>query len=312
MKLEKLIEFIDDEDVLQDLLAIKADKKHDLNVFIKDHQNIDILENGIYDIQIKRLHEYKRQQMNLLYIIYKYQQIKAGILPKRPLVFFFGSKAAPAYTIAKDIIHTLLTLEEIIEKDPVVSKHLQIVFVENYNVTKAEYLIPACDVSEQISLASKEASGTGNMKLMLNGALTLGTMDGANVEIAQLVGEDNIYIFGKDSDTIIEHYKNSTYIAKDYYKIPIIKKAADFITSDIMLEYGDKINLERLHHELVSKDWFMTLIDFEDYVKVKDQMFIDYEDRLAWAKMMLINISKAGFFSSDRTIADYNKEIWKV
>ncbi len=312
MQLEKLIDFIDDEDVLEELLAIKADKKHDLNVFIKDHQNIDILENGIYDIQIKRLHEYKRQQMNLLYIIHKYKEIKAGILPKRPLVFFFGSKAAPAYTIAKDIIHTLLTLEEIIEKDLVVSKHLQIVFVENYNVTKAEYLIPACDVSEQISLASKEASGTGNMKLMLNGALTLGTMDGANVEIAQLVGEKNIYIFGKDSDTIIEHYKNATYIAKDYYKIPVIKEAVDFITSDIMLKYGDKTNLERLHHELVSKDWFMTLIDFEDYIKVKDQMFTDYEDRLGWAKMMLVNISKAGFFSSDRTIADYNKEIWKV
>ena len=312
LELQKLGKFIDDKKVLNKLLEIKNDKKLELNKFIKDHQDIDIIEDGIYDIQIKRLHEYKRQQMNLLYIIHKYLEIKDGILPERPLVFFFGSKAAPAYTIAKDIIHTLLTLEEIIEKDPVVSKHLQIVFVENYNVTKAEYLIPACDVSEQISLASKEASGTGNMKLMLNGALTIGTMDGANVEIAELVGEENIYIFGEDSDTIIDHYKNHSYNSKEYYNIPVIKSAVDFIVSDIMLDHGDKEELARLHNELIVKDWFMTLIDLEDYIKVKDQMFKDYEDRQAWAKMMLVNISKAGFFSSDRTIADYNKEIWKI
>ena len=312
LELQKLEKFIDDKKVLNKLLEIKNDKKLELNKFIKDHQDIDIIEDGIYDIQIKRLHEYKRQQMNLLYIIHKYLEIKDGILPERPLVFFFGSKAAPAYTIAKDIIHTLLTLEEIIANDPVVSKHLQIVFVENYNVTKAEYLIPACDVSEQISLASKEASGTGNMKLMLNGALTIGTMDGANVEIAELVGEENIYIFGEDSDTIIEHYKNNSYNSREYYNIPVIKRAVDFIVSDIMVDHGDKEELARLHNELIVKDWFMTLIDLEDYIKVKDQMFKDYEDRQAWAKMMLVNISKAGFFSSDRTIADYNKEIWKV
>ena len=312
LELQKLEKFIDDKKVLNKLLEIKNDKKLELNKFIKDHQDIDIIEDGIYDIQIKRLHEYKRQQMNLLYIIHKYLEIKDGILPERPLVFFFGSKAAPAYTIAKDIIHTLLTLEEIIANDPVVSKHLQIVFVENYNVTKAEYLIPACDVSEQISLASKEASGTGNMKLMLNGALTIGTMDGANVEIAELVGEENIYIFGEDSDTIIDHYKNNSYNSREYYNIPVIKRAVDFIVSDIMVDHGDKEELARLHNELIVKDWFMTLIDLEDYIKVKDQMFKDYEDRQAWAKMMLVNISKAGFFSSDRTIADYNKEIWKV
>ena len=312
LELEKLEKFIDDKKVLDKLLEIKSNKKLELNKFIKDHQGIDVIEDGIYDIQIKRLHEYKRQQMNLLYIIHKYLEIKDGILPERPLVFFFGSKAAPAYTIAKDIIHTLLTLEEILAKDPVVSKHLQIVFVENYNVTKAEYLIPACDVSEQISLASKEASGTGNMKLMLNGALTIGTMDGANVEIAELVGEENIYIFGEDSDTIIDHYKNNSYNSREYYNIPVIKRAVDFIVSDIMVDHGDKEELARLHNELIVKDWFMTLIDLEDYIKVKDQMFKDYEDRQAWAKMMLVNISKAGFFSSDRTIADYNKEIWKV
>ncbi len=312
LELQKLEKFIDDKKVLDKLLEIKSNKKLELNKFIKDHQDIDVIEDGIYDIQIKRLHEYKRQQMNLLYIIHKYLEIKDGILPERPLVFFFGSKAAPAYTIAKDIIHTLLTLEEIIANDPVVSKHLQIVFVENYNVTKAEYLIPACDVSEQISLASKEASGTGNMKLMLNGALTIGTMDGANVEIAELVGEENIYIFGEDSDTIIEHYKNHSYNSREYYNIPVIKRAVDFIVSDIMVDHGDKEELARLHNELIVKDWFMTLIDLEDYIEVKDQMFKDYEDRQAWAKMMLVNISKAGFFSSDRTIADYNKEIWKI
>lgn len=312
LELQKLGNYLNDEKVLQELLDIKDEKKKDLDVFIKEHEGIDVLHNGIYDIQIKRLHEYKRQQMNLFYIIHKYLEIKNGILPERPLVFFFGSKAAPAYVIAKDIIHALLTLEEIIQKDPLVSKYLQVIFVEDYNVTKAEYLIPACDVSEQISLASKEASGTGNMKLMLNGALTIGTMDGANVEIAELVGQENIYIFGEDSDTIIEHYKNHSYISKEYYKKPVIKEAVDFLQSDLMMKYGNKVNLDRLFNEIISKDWFMTLIDLEDYIRVKDQMFSDYEDRLNWARMMLVNISKAGFFSSDRTIEDYNRDIWEI
>lgn len=311
MALENFAQFKRDREVQRAILEIKNLKKKQLKAYIKETEGIDVLDDAIYDIQIKRLHEYKRQQMNLLYIIDTYLNIHEGIIPKRPLVFFFGSKAAPAYTIAKDIIHALLTLEEIIAKDPLASKHMQIVFVENYNVSKAEYLIPACDVSEQISLASKEASGTGNMKLMLNGALTLGTMDGANVEIAQLVGEDNIYIFGEDSDTIIEHYENKSYVSKNYYdNVPAIKRAVDFINGAEMLQYGQKENLDRLHHELITKDWFMTLIDFEDYVKVKNQAFSDYEDRDAWAEKMIVNIAKAGFFSSDRTIADYYAEIW--
>lgn len=313
MSLENFISYKDDKAVQNEVLRIKDMKKQQLKDYIKETEGIDVLDNAIYDIQIKRLHEYKRQQMNLLYIIDTYLKIKEGIFPKRPYVFFFGSKAAPAYTIAKDIIHALLTLQEIIEKDPLASQHIQIIFVENYNVSKAEYLIPACDVSEQISLASKEASGTGNMKLMLNGALTLGTMDGANVEIAQLVGEENIYIFGKDSDTIIKHYENESYVSKDYYDtVPAIKEAVDFINGSLMLKYGQKENLDRLHHELISKDWFMTLIDFEDYVKVKNKAFDDYEDRSTWARKMIVNIAKAGFFSSDRTIADYNRDIWRA
>ncbi len=313
MELEKLLEYQNDDAVLNRLIDIKHDNKVRLKNHLKKTQNIDINEDAIFDIQIKRLHEYKRQQMNLLYAIHKYQSIKNGEVPVRPLTLFFGSKAAPAYTIAKDIIHALLVLSEIIAQDPVVSPHLQIVFVENYNVTLAEYLIPACDISEQISLASKEASGTGNMKLMLNGALTLGTLDGANVEIAELVGEENIYIFGKHSDVIIEHYEKADYVSKDYYEgSELIKTAVDFINGELMLEHGTKENLDRLHHELISKDWFMTLIDLEEYIEVKEKMIQDYEDRITWSHKTLINIAKAGFFSSDRTIADYENDIWRT
>ena len=312
IKLKDLRKYENDQSVLKRLLEIKQEKKLQLKEYLKEEENIEILDNGIYDIQIKRLHEYKRQQMNLLYIINKYLEIKEGKKPQRPLIFIFGSKAAPAYTIAKDIISSLLTLRDVIENDKDVNKHIQIVFVENYNVTKAEKLIPAADVSEQISLASKEASGTGNMKLMLNGALTLGTLDGANLEIANLVEKDNIYIFGKDADTIIDHYKNESYDSKKYYKRKDIKKLVDFITSKEMLKYGHKENLSRLQKEIISKDWFMTLIDLEDYIKVKNKVFKDYEDRLAWANKMLVNIAEAGFFSSDRTISDYNQEIWKL
>ena len=312
-QLEELLKFKHDETVLNNLNTIKDHNKLRLKAYLKKEQNIEINENSIFDIQIKRLHEYKRQQMNLLYIIHKYYEIKSGVVPNRPLTLFFGSKAAPAYTIAKDIIHALLTLSAIIEKDAEVSPHLKIVFVENYNVTKAEYLIPACDISEQISLASKEASGTGNMKLMLNGALTLGTLDGANVEIADHVGEDNIFIFGEHSDVIIEHYEKADYVSLDYYNnSEVIKRAVDFITGDLMLAEGSKEHLDRLHHELISKDWFMTLIDLEDYIKVKEEMIDAYEDRKHWAAMTLVNIAKAGFFSSDRTIADYEREIWRT
>ncbi len=313
MSLTNLQKYIGQEDVYDSLLEIKDEKKKQLAEYIEETEGIKVLDGAIYDIQIKRLHEYKRQQMNLLYIIHRYLKIKAGERPERPVVFFFGSKAAPAYTIAKDIIHALLSLQTVIENDPIVSQYLQIIFVENYNVSKAEMLIPACDISEQISLASKEASGTGNMKLMLNGALTLGTMDGANVEIAELVGEDNIYIFGERSDVIIEHYRRQSYVSKDYYDNDAeIKEAIDFLLSEEMLKYGHRDNLERLHHELISKDWFMTLIDFKDYIKVKNQMISDYENRRLWAEKVLINISKAGFFSSDRTIADYNDDIWRL
>lgn len=313
LQLEGLLKYIDDETVIDKLLDIKHDNKIRLQKHLKKTQNIDINDNAIFDIQIKRLHEYKRQQMNLLYIIHKYQSIKNGDVPVRPLTLFFGSKAAPAYTIAKDIIHALLVLSEIIDNDPVVSPHLQIVFVENYNVTLAEYLIPACDISEQISLASKEASGTGNMKLMLNGALTIGTLDGANVEIADLVGEENIYIFGKHSDVIIEHYEKADYVSKNYYEgSELIKDAVDFINSDLMVQHGTKDNLDRLHHELITKDWFMTLIDLEDYIETKELMINDYENRSEWSQKTLVNIAKAGFFSSDRTIADYEKDIWRT
>ncbi|HZJ86811.1 MAG TPA: glycogen/starch/alpha-glucan family phosphorylase, partial [Erysipelothrix sp.] len=312
-ELKKLEQFVDDKQVLEDIMNIKQAQKERLHDFLLETENIKLDTNSIFDIQIKRLHEYKRQQLNLLYIIDLMKRIENGYRPKRAVSFIFGSKAAPAYTIAKDIIHALLTLSTIIEKDELLSQYIHIVFVENYNVSKAEYLIPACDVSEQISLASKEASGTGNMKLMLNGAMTLGTLDGANVEIKDHVGDDNIYIFGKHSDTIIEHYENEDYVSKDFYDtIPALKEAVDYLISDEMIEEGNEVNLERLYKELLNKDWFMTFIDFEDYVKVKDQMFSDYEDKEKWAKMSLMNTANAGFFSSDRTIADYNKDIWKV
>lgn len=311
--LKALEQFVDDKTVLKDIMEIKHNQKEALDAFLQHEEGIKLDTNSIFDIQIKRLHEYKRQQLNLLYIINLMQRIEKGYTPARKVTFIFGSKAAPAYTIAKDIIHALLTLSTIIENDPKLSEFIHLVFVENYNVSKAEYLIPACDVSEQISLASKEASGTGNMKLMLNGAITLGTLDGANVEIKDHVGDDNIYIFGEHSDTILEHYEKADYISKTYYKdIPDLKAAVDYLVSDIMLKEGNKDNLKRLYNELLNKDWFMTFIDFEDYVKVKDQLFKDYEDQEKWAKMSLMNIANAGFFSSDRTIADYNREIWKV
>ena len=311
-KLEDLLKYIDNKEVYAKLESIKRNNKIELKNYLKETQNIDIDENSIFDIQIKRLHEYKRQQMNVLYIINKYLEIKSGKLPTTPITMIFGAKAAPAYIIAQDIIHTILCLQEIINNDPEVNKYLRVVMVENYNVTKASKLIPACDVSEQISLASKEASGTGNMKFMLNGALTLGTEDGANVEIHQLVGDDNIYIFGKPSETIIEHYKKADYVSRKYYEKEGIKELVDFIVSDKMLQVGDEVNLTRLYNELINKDWFMTLIDIEDYIKTKDRMFKDFEDRDSWMKKVLTNISKAGFFSSDRTIAQYNEEIWKL
>lgn len=312
-QLEKLLTFKEDKNVLHKLLEIKKENKRVLAAYLKETQGVEIDENSIFDIQVKRLHEYKRQQMNALYVIHKYIEIKEGKKPSTPITVIFGAKAAPAYVIAKDIIHLILCLQEVINKDPQVSPYLKVVMVENYNVTKAEKLIPACDISEQISLASKEASGTGNMKFMLNGAVTLGTMDGANVEIADLVGKENIYIFGESSDTVIEHYEKADYISKDYYdKEEEIKEAVDFIVSDIMLEVGQKENLERLYHELLNKDWFMTLLDYKDYAAKREEIYKDYEDRDAWAKKMLVNTAKAGFFSSDRTIAEYNKDIWKL
>ena len=312
-ELEKLANFMDDDAVLDRLLAVKSGKKADLKNYLKATQGMDIDDNSIYDIQIKRLHEYKRQQMNALYIIHKYFEIKEGKKPARPITLFFGAKAAPAYVIAKDIIHLILCLQQIINNDPEVSPYLKVFMVENYNVTLAEKLIPACDISEQISLASEEAPGTGNMKFMLNGALTLGTMDGANVEIAELVGEENIYTFGESSETVIERYERGDYCSKDYYeKDAALKKAVDFIVSDQVMAVGCKENLERLYNELLNKDWFMTFPDFESYVATKERAYADYEDRKTWAKKVLLNISKAGFFSSDRTIAQYNDEIWKL
>ncbi|BCZ44221.1 alpha-1,4 glucan phosphorylase [Clostridium gelidum] len=311
-KLEDLAKYLDDKAVLNKLGEIKKNNKVILKNYLKETQNIEVDENSIFDIQIKRLHEYKRQQMNVLYIINKYLEIKKGKKPTTPITMIFGAKAAPAYIIAQDIIHTILCLQEIINNDQEVNKYLKVVMVENYNVTKASKLIPACDVSEQISLASKEASGTGNMKFMLNGALTLGTDDGANVEIHELVGDDNIYIFGESSEAVIEHYKKADYVSKDFYEKPAIKELVDFIIGNEMMEIGDKENLTRLHEELVNKDWFMTLLDIEDYIKTKDIAFKDYEDRETWNKKVLVNISKAGFFSSDRTIAQYNKDIWKL
>ncbi|MEO2566015.1 glycogen/starch/alpha-glucan family phosphorylase, partial [Clostridium tertium] len=311
-KLENLLKYIDNKEVLRKLGEIKKNNKIALKNYLKETQGVEIDENSIFDIQIKRLHEYKRQQMNVLYIIHKYLDIKNGNIPETPITMIFGAKAAPAYIIAQDIIHTILCLQEIINNDPEVNKYLKVVMVENYNVTKASKLIPACDVSEQISLASKEASGTGNMKFMLNGALTLGTEDGANVEIHELVGDDNIYIFGESSETVIEHYKKADYVSKKYYEKPAIKELVDFIVSDEMIAVGDKENLTRLHKELINKDWFMTLLDLEDYIKTKEIVFKDYEDRETWNRKVLFNISKAGFFSSDRTIEQYNKEIWKL
>lgn len=313
IELEKLQEYVNDEGVLQKLLDIKTNNKLALKNYIKQHQGIEIDENSIFDIQIKRLHEYKRQQMNALYVIHKYLEIKKGNIPSTPITVIFGAKAAPAYTIAKDIIHLILCLQQLINNDDEVSKYLKVVMVENYNVTYAEKLIPACDISEQISLASKEASGTGNMKFMLNGALTLGTEDGANVEIHQLVGDDNIFIFGKDSETVIKHYESEDYESVDIYaRNPKIKEVVDFIISKELMSIGNPENLIRLFKEIVKKDWFMALLDLEDYTKTKEEAFKEYEDRQNWAKKMLINISKAGYFSSDRTIEEYNRDIWKL
>ena len=312
-ELKKLEKFAEDEESLQNLLQIKKENKHQLAEYLRRTQGIELNEDSVFDIQIKRLHEYKRQQMNALYVIYKYLEIKSGKLPKTPITVIFGAKAAPAYVIAKDIIHLILCLQELINQDSEVSPYLNVVMVENYNVTLAEKLIPACDISEQISLASKEASGTGNMKFMLNGAVTLGTEDGANVEIHQFVGDDNIYIFGAKSDEVIAHYEKSDYRPSDYYtKNPIIQKAVEFITGPQMMEIGKKENLERLSSELKNKDWFMTFLDLEDYIRTKERALEDYADRKTWAKKMLVNISNAGFFSSDRTIREYNQDIWKL
>lgn len=312
-ELKKLLDYKDDQKVLDQILSIKADAKKICKDFVLKNTGIEIDENSVFDIQIKRLHEYKRQQLNALYIIYKYLEIKEGKKPERPITFIFGAKAAPAYYIAKDIIHLLLTLETIIKNDPDVAPYMKLVMVENYNVSAAEKLIPACDISEQISLASKEASGTGNMKFMLNGAITLGTMDGANVEISDLVGKENIYIFGESSDEIIKHYEKMDYNSRAIYESDAdIKKYVDFIVSEPMLKAGKEEHLRNFYNELLNKDWFMTLLDLKDYIKVKDQVFADYEDRTSWAKKMLVNIAQAGFFSSDRTIEQYEKDIWHL
>ena len=310
-ELEKLLAFKDDEKVLDRLVEIKHANKEALCKYLEETQGVKVSPDTIFDIQIKRLHEYKRQQMNALYVIHKYKEIKAGKKPSTPITVIFGAKAAPAYVIAKDIIHLILCLQELINNDPEVSPYLKVVMIENYNVTKAEKLIPACDISEQISLASKEASGTGNMKFMLNGALTLGTEDGANVEIHELVGDDNIFVFGASSEEVIKHYENADYVSKDFYeKDETIKEAVDFITSKELLAIGHEENLTRLQNELLNKDWFMTLLDFKAYTKKKEEALEAYEDRKTWAKKMIVNIAKAGYFSSDRTIAEYNNDIW--
>lgn len=312
-ELEKLIEFRNDNNVLKKILDIKQLKKNQLKKYLFEKQGIEINADSIFDIQIKRLHEYKRQQLNALYVIHKYFEIKSGVKPKTPVTVIFGAKAAPAYTIAQDIIHLILCLQELIANDKEVKPYLNVVMVENYNVTLAERLIPSCDISEQISLASKEASGTGNMKVMLNGAVTLGTEDGANVEIHQLVGDENIYIFGDDSETVVERYKKENYVSKEYYtENKKIKTVVDFIIGKELFELGDKIRLERLFKELINKDWFMTFPDFDDYIKTRERAYSDYENRIEWAEKMLVNIAKAGYFSSDRTIAEYNKDIWKL
>ena len=310
-ELEKLLAYKDDDAVIEKLLSVKGDNKKALCDYLKQTQNVELNPESIFDIQIKRLHEYKRQQMNALYVIHKYKEIKAGKKPSTPITVIFGAKAAPAYVIAKDIIHLILCLQELINNDSEVSPYLKVVMIENYNVTKAEKLIPACDISEQISLASKEASGTGNMKFMLNGALTLGTEDGANVEIHELVGDDNIFVFGASSEEVIKHYENADYVSKDFYeKDETIKEAVDFITSKELLAIGHEENLTRLQNELLNKDWFMTLLDFKAYTKKKEEALEAYEDRKTWAKKMIVNIAKAGYFSSDRTIAEYNNDIW--
>ena len=312
-ELEKLLEHIDDQAVLDKIKEIKRNKKAELAAYVQEKEGVTLNPDSIFDIQVKRLHEYKRQQMNALYIIHKYLEIKAGKKPSTPLTFIFGAKAAPAYVIAQDIIHLLLVMQEIINNDPDVNQHMTLLMVENYNVSYAEKLIPACDVSEQISLASKEASGTGNMKFMLNGAVTLGTSDGANVEINELVGDENIYVFGQKSEQVIEHYAKMDYVSRDFYNnSAVIREAVDFIVSDATMAVGSRENLERLYNELLNKDWFMTLLDLEDYIATKDKMFEDYLDQQKWKKMMLVNIAKAGFFSSDRTIAEYNRDIWKL
>ena len=312
-ELEKLGTLANDDAALDKLLSIKAGKKADLKNYLKQTQGFDLDENSIFDIQVKRLHEYKRQQMNALYVIHKYFEIKAGKKPTTPITVFFGAKAAPAYIIAKDIIHLILCLQQIINNDPEVSPYLKVFMVENYNVTMAEKMIPACDISEQISLASKEASGTGNMKFMLNGAITLGTMDGANVEIADLVGKENIFTFGEDSQTVIDRYARGDYNSRSYYESnEDLKRAVDFIVSDTVKAVGCSENLERLYNELLNKDWFMTFPDFNDYVETREKAYAAYDNRKEWAKKMIVNISKAGFFSSDRTIAQYNRDIWKL
>ena len=312
-KLEDLLKYKDDQKVLDDIYEIKTEKKKELAAYLKEKENIEIDVNSVFDVQVKRLHEYKRQQMNALYVIHKYMDIKAGNKPKTPVTVIFGAKAAPAYTIAKDIIHLILCLSELINNDPEVSPYLKVVMLENYNVSYAEKVIPAADISEQISLASKEASGTGNMKFMLNGAITLGTEDGANVEIHQFVGDDNIYIFGKSSEEVIEHYAKADYSAEAIYDAdPEIAKLVDFIISKEMFAVGNKKSLIRLYMELLTKDWFMTLLDVKEYIQVKEKMLQDYADKKAWEKKMLVNIAKAGFFSSDRTIAQYNEDIWHL
>ena len=312
-ELEKLQKYLDDEAVLNKLLTIKQEKKTQLANVIKEKEGVELDPSSIFDVQVKRLHEYKRQQMNVLYIIYQYLQIKAGHKPAHTITCIFGAKAAPAYILAKDIVHTLLCLQQLIDNDPEVSPYLKVVMVENYNVTYAESIIPAADFSEQISLASKEASGTSNMKFMLNGAVTLGTDDGANVEIHEFVGDDNIYIFGAKADTVIDHYAKGDYYPQDILNNdPELRTLVDFIVSDEMKSVGDVESLERLHDDMSYKDWFMALLDARDYIETKVRAINDYKDRKAWAKKMLVNISKAGFFSSDRTIAQYNEDIWKL
>ena len=311
-KLEALKAHTHDLEFQEALKGIKRNNKLRLKHFLQEHQGVTVKEDSIFDVQIKRMHEYKRQQMNALYVIYKYLDIKNGNIPAKPLTIIFGGKAAPAYVIAQDIIHLILCLSELIANDPEVSPHLQVVMVENYNVTAATHLIPAADISEQISLASKEASGTGNMKFMLNGALTLGTLDGANVEIHELVGDENIYVFGEVSDTVIKHYENSDYHSYSYYEREAIRPIVDFVVSDELISLGNRERLERLFNELRNKDWFMTLLDLEDYIQTKERMLVDYQDRENWIAKVITNIAMAGFFSSDRTIEDYNRDIWKL